>query len=112
VSRCGDIYKNRVSGERAVVLRGDEDSHGQSGLVHLTARPHGAVVGEHVRPLLHEAVPGYLRPARARVDGVERTLVAGQEATAPAGPLRAGGTLVRIRHRFPSGSRHWIRVSS
>jgi hypothetical protein len=30
VSRCGDIYENKVTGERAVVLRGDEDSHGQS----------------------------------------------------------------------------------
>jgi mannose-6-phosphate isomerase-like protein (cupin superfamily) len=28
VSRCGDIYENKVTGERAVVLRGDQDSHG------------------------------------------------------------------------------------
>jgi hypothetical protein len=111
VSGCGDIYKSRVSGGRAVVLRGDEDSHGQSGLVHLTARPHGAVVGEHIHPPAAGSGPG-LSPARARVDGVERTLVAGHEATAPAGPPTAGGTLVRIRHRFPSGSRPWIRVSS
>ena len=33
-----------------MVLRGDEDNYGQSALVHLTARPHAAVVGEHLHP--------------------------------------------------------------
>jgi hypothetical protein len=33
-----------------VVLCGDEDNYGQSALVHLTARLHVAVVGEHLHP--------------------------------------------------------------
>jgi quercetin dioxygenase-like cupin family protein len=85
VSRCGDVYENKVTGERAVVLRGDEDGHGQSSLVHLTARPHGAVVGEHIHPQLKERFRVISGRPGTRVGGVERTLVAGQEAVAPAG---------------------------
>jgi quercetin dioxygenase-like cupin family protein len=85
VSRCGDIYQNKVTGERAVVLRGDEDSRGQSGLVHLTARPHGAVVGEHIHPQFKERFRVISGRLGTRVDGVERTLEAGQEATAAPG---------------------------
>ena len=62
MSRFGDLYENKVTGEQAVVLRGDEDGHGQSALVHLTVRPHGTVVGEHSHPS-SGAVPGHLRPA-------------------------------------------------
>jgi hypothetical protein len=54
MSRYGDIYENKVTGERAVVLRGDEDSDGDSSLVHLTVQPHGAVVGEHIHPHIKE----------------------------------------------------------
>jgi quercetin dioxygenase-like cupin family protein len=85
VSRCGDVYENKVTGERAVVLRGDEDGRGQSGLVHLTARPRGAVVGEHIHPQLKERFLVISGRLGTRVGGVERTLVAGQEAVAPAG---------------------------
>ena len=85
MSRCGDIYQNKVTGERAVVLRGDEDGRGQPGLVHLTARPHGAVVGEHIHPQFKERFRVISGRLGTRVDGVERTLEAGQEATAAPG---------------------------
>src|ERR1700685_582598 len=40
VSRYGDFYENRITGERAVVLRGDEDSSAdQSAVAHLTVSP-------------------------------------------------------------------------
>jgi hypothetical protein len=54
LSRYGDTYENRVTGERAVVLRGDEDGAGEPALVHLTVKPGGAVAGEHVHPRLQE----------------------------------------------------------
>ncbi len=71
VSRCGDIYENKVTGERAVVLRGDEDGEGRSVLVHLTVRPTGAVVGEHIHPKIRErfyVISGRLGPV-ARMRG-------------------------------------------
>ena len=43
-----------MTGERAVVLGGDQDNYGQSALVQLTARPHAAVVGEHLHPQFTE----------------------------------------------------------
>jgi quercetin dioxygenase-like cupin family protein len=85
MSRCGDIYENKVTGERAVVLRGDEDGHGRSGLVHLTVQPHGAVVGEHIHPQFRERFLVISGRLGTRVDGMERTLVAGQDATVEVG---------------------------
>jgi quercetin dioxygenase-like cupin family protein len=85
VSRCGDTYENKITGEHAVVLRGDEDSQGQSFLVHLTVRPHGAVVGEHVHPQIQERYHVISGRLATRLGGVKRTLTAGEEAAAPAG---------------------------
>jgi mannose-6-phosphate isomerase-like protein (cupin superfamily) len=85
MSRYGDTYENRVTGERAVVLRGDDDGDGQSFLVHLTVRPHGAVVGEHVHPHIAERFRVISGRLGTRVDGVESTLVAGQEAVVRVG---------------------------
>jgi mannose-6-phosphate isomerase-like protein (cupin superfamily) len=86
VSRYGDVYENRVTGERAVVLRGDEDgAAGEPALVHLTVKPGGAVVGEHVHPRIQERFRVISGTLTARLDGVERTLEAGAEATVPAG---------------------------
>ncbi|HEX6525856.1 MAG TPA: cupin domain-containing protein [Streptosporangiaceae bacterium] len=87
MSRCGDIYQNKVTGERAVVLRGDEDGRGQPGLVHLTVRPHGAVVGEHIHPQFKERFRVISGRLGTRVDGVERTLEADQEATVAPGTV-------------------------
>lgn len=85
MSRYGDVYENRVTGERAVVLRGDEDGGGQSVLVHLVVTPGGAVAGEHVHPRLEERFRVISGRLGARVAGAERTLTAGEEVTVPAG---------------------------
>ena len=85
VSRYGDIYENKVTGERAVVLRGDEDGEGRSALVHLTVRPHGAVVGEHIHPRIRERFYVISGRLGTRLGGAESTLAAGQEGVAPAG---------------------------
>jgi mannose-6-phosphate isomerase-like protein (cupin superfamily) len=85
VSRYGDLYENRVTGERAVVLRGDEDGRGEPGLVHLTVQPGGAVSAEHWHPHLQERFRVISGTLGTRIDGVEGTLTAGEEATVPAG---------------------------
>jgi hypothetical protein len=63
-----------------VVLGGEEDNHGQSALVHLTARPHAAVVGEHLHP---SSPSGRVVSGRfgTRIVGVG-ALVAGQDGAA------------------------------
>lgn len=86
MSRYGDFYENRITGEFAVVLRGDEDrSPGQSGLAHLTVRPHGAVAGEHVHARITERFVVIAGVLGTRIDGVERELRAGEEATVAPG---------------------------
>ena len=87
MSRCGDIYQNKVTGEQAVVVRGDEDGRGQPGLVHLTARPHGAVVGEHIHPQFKERFR-VVKPDRDispfdADDSVPRPTTPAEEATRP-----------------------------
>ena len=48
MSRFGDFYENRITSERVVVLRGDEDAApGERGFGYLTVAPGGAVAGEH-----------------------------------------------------------------
>jgi quercetin dioxygenase-like cupin family protein len=108
VSRCGDLYENKITGERAVVLRGDQDGHGQSTLVHLTVRPHGAVVGEHIHPQFRERFLVISGRLGTRVDGAERTLVAGQETAAAPGPRMIGGMPARRRPRSSSSSCHRV----
>jgi hypothetical protein len=82
MARRGDLYENRVTGERAVVLRGDVDGGGLSGLVHLTVRPRGAVVGEHVRPAMDRE--GRALGAVARRRGLRATY---PELLAPHGAV-------------------------
>jgi mannose-6-phosphate isomerase-like protein (cupin superfamily) len=85
MARCGDVYENHVTGERAVVLRGDEDGGGESVIVHLTVRPGGAVVGEHVHPALTERFVVISGTLATRIGGVEGALTAGEEATVAPG---------------------------
>jgi mannose-6-phosphate isomerase-like protein (cupin superfamily) len=86
VSRNGDFYENRVTGEFAVVLRGDEDSApDESAIAHLTVKPHGAVAGEHFHPQMTERFVVLAGTLATRVDGVERVLQAGEEATVAPG---------------------------
>lgn len=87
MSRFGDLYENRVTGEHCVVLRGDEDgaADGKSGLVHLVVRPGGAVAGEHVHPAFSERFRVLRGVLGTRIDGVESRLRAGEEATVAPG---------------------------
>ena len=85
MSRCGDVYENRVTGEYAVVLRGSEDRGAGPGIVHLLARPGAAVVGEHFHPGIVERFTVLSGRLEARLDGRVLSLGPGQSAVAPAG---------------------------
>jgi uncharacterized cupin superfamily protein len=85
MARRGDLYENRVTGERAVVLRGDVDGGGLPGLVHLIVKPSGAVVGEHVHPAMNERFTVVKGRLHTRIDGREGQLGPGEEALAEAG---------------------------
>ena len=85
MARHGDLYINEVTGERAVVLRGDDDAPDEPLLAHLTVKPGGAVSGEHVHPALQERFRVISGELATRVDGDERTLTADEELTVSPG---------------------------
>jgi len=85
MSRRGDLYENHVTGERAVVLVGDEDGDGSAAVVHLTVKPGGAVAGEHIHPHVAERFHVISGELGTRIGGAERRLGPGEEASVPAG---------------------------
>jgi quercetin dioxygenase-like cupin family protein len=85
MARYGDLYVNDVTGERAVVLRGDEDAPDEPMLVHLHVFPGGAVAGEHLHPAMQERFLVLRGSLATRVAGVERTLSEGEEVTVVPG---------------------------
>ena len=85
MARYGDLYVNDVTGERAIVLRGDEDAPGEPLLVHLHVRPGGAVSAEHLHPAMQERFVVLAGALETKIDGAQRTLRAGEEVTVPAG---------------------------
>lgn len=85
MAKRGDLLVNRVTGERVVVLRGDEDGGGAAVISHLTISPGGAVVGEHFHPGIDERFVVLSGKLGVKVAGEESTLGPGEEASAPAG---------------------------
>jgi hypothetical protein len=85
MARCGDVYENRVTGERGVVLRGTEDNDEQPARVHLIVQPRGAVAGEHIHPRVREGSGSSPAGSERAWTGVERTVTAGGEAVAVPG---------------------------
>jgi len=88
MARCGDVCENKITSERGVVLRGDEDRDGQPALVRLIVQPHGAVAGEHIHARIGEASRVISGRLGTRVGGVERTPIADEEVVAVPGTWR------------------------
>ena len=82
MSRCGDVYENKVTGEYAVVLRGSEDRGDGPAVVYLTLKPGGAVVGEHVHPTIVERFTLVKGQLEAKIGGKAMTLTPGHSITA------------------------------
>ena len=85
MSRCGDVYENRVTGEYAVVLRGSEDRGDGPGIAHLKARPGAAVVGEHVHPHIVERFTVLRGRLDAKIAGKVMQLGPGEQVRVAAG---------------------------
>jgi quercetin dioxygenase-like cupin family protein len=54
MTRAGDVIENPVTGERAVVRLGTEETAGELLIVDLHIRPGGAVIGDHFHPAIEE----------------------------------------------------------
>jgi mannose-6-phosphate isomerase-like protein (cupin superfamily) len=84
-TRRGDVVYNNITGERAIVLVGTEDSDDGRIVAFLGVRPGGAVVGEHVHPSITEHFKIVSGRLCVKVNGAETTLGPGDEVTVPPG---------------------------
>ncbi len=82
MSRCGDVYENKVTGEHALVLRGSEDRGDGPAVVYLTLKPGGAVVGEHTHPTIVEKFTLVKGRLEAKIAGKSMTMTPGQSIVA------------------------------
>ncbi|GLS40679.1 hypothetical protein GCM10010869_62760 [Mesorhizobium tianshanense] len=74
-----------MTGENGVILRGTEDRGQGPGIVHLTARPGAAVVGEHFHPNMIERFTVVSGRLDACIAGKTFSLEPGQSATVEPG---------------------------
>lgn len=85
MSKAGDVAENPVTGERAVVRVGTEDSGGELLVAELFVRPGGAVAGEHVHPVIHEWFTVLEGRVGFRLDGRESVAPVGEHLHVPPG---------------------------
>ena len=71
MAKAGDVFENPVTGERAVVRLGSEDTNEDRAVVDLDVVPCGAVAGEHVHPVMEESFTVERGQVGFRVDGRE-----------------------------------------
>ena len=85
MSRAGDTVENPITGERAVVRVGTEDSEGRLLVSDLYVKPGGAVAGEHVHPIIEEWFTVKSGRVGFRIDGRESTAELDRRLHMPAG---------------------------
>ena len=85
MSRTGDVYRNPVTGECAVVRLGTDESGGGHTLVDLHVEPGGAVAGEHVHETIVEAFEVIAGRIGFRVGGHTEVAGAGRRVEVPVG---------------------------
>src|SRR5262245_40509627 len=85
MSKAGEVYENPVTGERAVVRIGTEETGGELLVVDLYIRPGGAVLGEHLHPAIEERFTVLRGRVGFRLSGRESTAEPGVRLIAPAG---------------------------
>jgi len=115
-TRRGDVIENNVTGERAIVLVGTEESGDGKVVVFLGVRPGGAVVGEHVHSTLTERFRVVCGRLGARIDGSESELGPGDEVTIPPGVVHdwwnAGDEEAQVVVEIDPGRRFEIMLST
>ena len=85
MAKAGDVFENPVTGERAVVRLGNEDTGEDRAVVDLYAKPDGAVSGEHVHPVTEESFTVVRGQVGFRVDGRESIAQLNQRLHVPTG---------------------------
>lgn len=82
-ARRGEVYENPVTGERAVVRVGTDETRGERLVVDLYVRPRGAVAAEHWHPAMHERFTVVSGRVAFTIDGREALAAPGQTIDIP-----------------------------
>lgn len=83
--RAGEVYENRVQGDRVVVREGSEDTDGERLVVDLYVRPGGAVAGRHVHSYITERFTVLAGTVRIHLGGRDELAAAGRRVEVPPG---------------------------
>lgn len=87
--RAGEIYENRVQGDRFVVREGSEDTGGERLTGDLYVRPGGAVAGKHVHAYITERFKVVSGTVRFHLGGRDDIARPGDEVEVPPGVVHA-----------------------
>lgn len=116
MSRAGDVVENPVTGERAVVRVGTEDSGGELLVCDLYVRPGGAVAAEHVHPAIEECFTVVRGRVGFRIDGHESIAEPGRRMCVSAGTVHdwwnAGSEEAHIVVEISPGTRFEEMISN
>jgi quercetin dioxygenase-like cupin family protein len=109
MSRAGDTIENKVTGERAVVITGTEETNGELIITDLFVSPGGAVVGEHIHPALEERFTVLKGKVGFRINGVEQIAPLNETLVVSAGTAHdwwnAGDEEAHVRVEIRPGER-------
>ena len=83
--RAGEVYENRVQGDRFVVREGSEDTGGERLTGDLYIRPGGAVAGKHVHSYITERFRVVSGTVRFHMDGTDALARPGEQVEVPPG---------------------------
>jgi quercetin dioxygenase-like cupin family protein len=83
--RAGEIYENRVQGDRFVVREGSEDNGGERLAGDLYIRPGGAVAGRHIHSYITETFEVVSGSVRFHRDGRDAVAAPGERVVIPPG---------------------------
>ena len=114
MSKMGEVYENPVTGERAVIRIGTEESGGELLAADLFLRPGSAVMGEHIHPVIEERFTVVFGKVGFRIAGQESiaepgvTLVVPPEV--PHDWWNAGSEEALVRVEICPGSRFEVMI--
>ncbi|HEV2061592.1 MAG TPA: cupin domain-containing protein [Solirubrobacteraceae bacterium] len=83
--RAGEVYENRVQGDRFAVREGSEDTGGERLVGDLYVRAGGAVAGKHIHWNLTERFRVLAGTVRFHLDGRDEVAGVGAEVEVPPG---------------------------
>ena len=83
--RAGEVYENRVQGDRFVVREGSADSAGERLIGDLYIRPGGAVAGKHIHAYITERFQVVAGTVRFHLDGRDEVAGPGEQVEVPPG---------------------------